>query len=286
MSEYQFYEFQALDRPLSAQEQDKIGALSSRVELTPASAIFTYNYGDFPGNPELVLARYYDAMLYTSNFGSRQLMFRFPDGFIQAADLTPFCLGRAVVVRTSGKNLVLSMRVDEEPSGEWVEGDGLLGPLLPLRQSLLENDFRALYLGWLKCAQTLHDMGEEVAQKREPPVPPNLSKLTPPLRALIDFLELDGDLVKSAARTSHIVPACGPVEYEKLLDQLPEVQRREFLQRLLRGEPNLTRQLQQHLLKFRPAAPAGKAPAALPRRTIGALLKELDDTGHSDDDTI
>ena len=213
-------------------------------------------------------------------------MFRFPGGFIQAADLKPFCLEHAVVVRISGKNLVLSMRVDEEPSGEWVEGNGLLGPLLTVRQSLLESDFRALYLGWLKCAQALHDMGEEVAQKLEPPVPPNLSKLTPPLRALIDFLELDDDLVKLAARTSHTAPTRRPAEYEKLLNQLPEVQRREFLQRLLRGEPNLTHLLQQHLLKSHPAAPAGKALAALPRRTIGALLKELDDTGYSDAETI
>jgi len=44
MSEYQYFEFQAVDRPLTIQEQEKISALSSRVQLTATSAIFTYKH--------------------------------------------------------------------------------------------------------------------------------------------------------------------------------------------------------------------------------------------------
>ena len=45
MSEYQYYEFQTIDRPLTAKEQAEIKELSSRVQLTPNRAIFLYNYG-------------------------------------------------------------------------------------------------------------------------------------------------------------------------------------------------------------------------------------------------
>lgn len=54
MSEYQYYEFQTLDRPLTESEQAFIKNLSSRVQLTPTQAVFTYSYGDFRGDPKKV----------------------------------------------------------------------------------------------------------------------------------------------------------------------------------------------------------------------------------------
>ena len=78
MSEYQYYEFQAIDRPLSEEEQRYIRSLSSRVTPTPTQAAFTYSFGDFRGDPLKVLERYYDALLYLANWGSKRLAFRFP----------------------------------------------------------------------------------------------------------------------------------------------------------------------------------------------------------------
>lgn len=280
MSEYQFYEFQAVDRPLTSQEQDKVGALSSRVEMTSTSAIFTYNYGDFPAEAEEILARYFDAMLYVTNFGSRQLMYRLPRTGVKAATLKPYCLEDAISVQTRGERLVVNIRVDDEPSGEWVEGEGMLAPLLPLRQSLLEGDCRPLYLAWLRCAQLLPYDNEESAPV-EPPVPPNLGKLTRPLRALADFLELEEDLVKVAAQASPSLPTPKPADYETLLRQIPAAERDQFLLRLARGEPNLAHQFQQRLLHFRPAPAHAKQPAPSPRRTIATLLEKVQArTGH------
>lgn len=85
MSEHQYYEFQTLDRPLTAKAQEEMLWLSSRVQLTSTSAAFVYNYGSFRGNPRDVLLQYFDAMLYTSNWGSHQLMFRFPANIIPDA---------------------------------------------------------------------------------------------------------------------------------------------------------------------------------------------------------
>jgi hypothetical protein len=78
MSEYQLYEFLALDRPLSAEDLAYVRTLSSRVQPTPSQATFTYAYGDFPGDPLKLLAKHYDMMLYLANWGTKQLAFRFP----------------------------------------------------------------------------------------------------------------------------------------------------------------------------------------------------------------
>ena len=51
-SEYQYYEFRAIDRPLTETQKSKISALSSRARVTSHTASFVYNYGDFKGNPE------------------------------------------------------------------------------------------------------------------------------------------------------------------------------------------------------------------------------------------
>ena len=78
MSEYQYYEFQSIDRPLMPEEQAAVAGLSSRTEPHPWRAIFTYSWGDFPANAKEIPAQYYDALLYLANWGSRELMFRFP----------------------------------------------------------------------------------------------------------------------------------------------------------------------------------------------------------------
>jgi hypothetical protein len=54
MSEYQYYEFQALDRPLTQKQISELRACSSRVRITPSSFINEYNWGDFKGNPEFL----------------------------------------------------------------------------------------------------------------------------------------------------------------------------------------------------------------------------------------
>jgi hypothetical protein len=51
MSEYQYYEFLAIDRPLGAEELAYVRTLSSRVQPTPTQATFTYSVGDFRGDP-------------------------------------------------------------------------------------------------------------------------------------------------------------------------------------------------------------------------------------------
>src|SRR3712207_5852362 len=93
MSEYQYYEFQAIDRPLTEEQQAYMRSLSSRVELTPTRAVFTYSYGDFRGNPLAVLEAHFDALLYLANWGSKRLAFRFPRAAIDLQPLMPYYFG-------------------------------------------------------------------------------------------------------------------------------------------------------------------------------------------------
>ena len=91
MSEYQYYEFQAIDRPLTEEEQQAVARLSSRVEPHPRQAVFVYHWSSFPGDPAKILAQYYDAMLYMANWGSRQLMFRFPKAVLDLDGVRAYC---------------------------------------------------------------------------------------------------------------------------------------------------------------------------------------------------
>jgi hypothetical protein len=76
MSEYQYYEFLAVDRPLTVAEQAEVRELSTRARITSTSFTNEYHWGDFRGDPRALMRRYYDAHLYLANWGTHQIMLR------------------------------------------------------------------------------------------------------------------------------------------------------------------------------------------------------------------
>ena len=64
MSEYQYYEWQTVDRLLTEEEQEAVGRLSSHIEVSSSQAVVTYAWGDFKHDPRNVLVRFFDAHLY------------------------------------------------------------------------------------------------------------------------------------------------------------------------------------------------------------------------------
>ncbi len=66
MSEYQYYEFRAIDRPLTKREMGELRALSTRAAITSTSFVNTYEWGDFKGDPDALMTRYFDAFVYGS----------------------------------------------------------------------------------------------------------------------------------------------------------------------------------------------------------------------------
>ncbi len=270
MSEYQYYEFQALDYPLTHEAQAEMHRLSSRVNLTATSASFVYNYGDFRGDPYRVLAEHFDAMLYITNWGTRQLMFRFPTQAIPDDVMKAYQYADNLEWSTEGESIILNIEFRrEEPDDEWIEEAGLLAGMVQVRDDLLRRDYRALYLAWLMIASYQLDFLEDAEALTEPPVPPNLQALSPALRNFIDFFAIDADLVAAAAQTS---PKAGKssARLSAYLDQLPEVEQRSFLERLLKGEPHLDIALAKRLHEL---SGAGKAAlAAGERRTARQLV--------------
>ena len=51
MSEYQYYEFQAIDRPLDKAAQEALRSISSRARITATSFTNHYEWGDLKGDP-------------------------------------------------------------------------------------------------------------------------------------------------------------------------------------------------------------------------------------------
>lgn len=270
MSEYQYYEFQAIDRPLTKKEQDEIRKLSSRVQLTPNQAIFLYHYGDFRGNSEKVLTEYFDMMFYIANWGTWQLIFRFPKAIVNPNWFQPYELEDTITVSTASKYVILDIHITEEEGIRgWVEGEGWLPRLLPLRDELLHGDLRLLYLVWLRTAPYLAENTLE-DDPVEPPIPPNLDNLSDPLQAFVELVELDRDLVAAAAQASDRQKPIAEPPLENWLEELSAAEKQEFLLKLVRRELHVDLQLINRLKELAGAA------QSMPRSNLGhRRLSEL-----------
>src|SRR5512135_909561 len=149
MSEYQYYEFRAIDRPLNQKEVDQLRALSTRAEITPTSFTNTYHWGDFKGDPDVLMDRYFDAFVYVANWGTHRLMFRIPRRFLDAEAASTYCDGETLSLQAKKEHIVLEFSSSDEEGDEWTEGEHWMSSLISLRAELMRGDSRALYLGWL-----------------------------------------------------------------------------------------------------------------------------------------
>jgi len=234
MSEYQYYEFQAIDRPLTEQEMRELRAYSTRATITPTRFVNHYEWGNFKGNTAIWMEKYFDAFLYLANWGQHELMFRLPRRLLDLAAAKQYCRGETATARGKGDFVILELSSDDEGGGDWDDdGSGWLSSLMPLRADLASGDYRMLYLAWLLCVQA----GELDDGTPEPPVPPGLGALTAPLKAFAEFLRLDQDLIAAAAAGS-------PAEGETVSDAdvagwataLPESEKTAWLLRLASGQ--------------------------------------------------
>jgi hypothetical protein len=275
MSEYQYYEFQAIDRPLSDRQMEELRALSSRAEITRTSFVNTYNYGDFRGDPHKLMVKYFDAFLYVANWGTHRLMLRVPRGLLDVRAAGQYEVEGAVGIDETADHVIVELTsAPEDGGGEWEEGEGLLSALLPLRDALLEGDLRPLYLGWLSGVQWLdEEYDAEAFDEPEPPVPPGLGRLTRPLRDLAEFLRIDDDLLRvAAAASAPATAAAGLAEAELAawLGKLPAAEKDALLLSLFDDKaPNPRWEI---LRRFREArAPLAPGAETGPRRTVREL---------------
>jgi hypothetical protein len=198
MSEYQYYEFQAIDRPLSAKEMSVLRSYSTRARITPTSFVNHYEWGSFKGDEDAWMEKYFDAFVYLANWGTHVLKLRLSSRLLDPAMAGKYCGGNSAFIHEKAGKVILTFVSEDEEGGEWEEGEGQLSSMISVRTELARGDLRALYLGWLLRAQARELDDEDV----EPPVPPGLGQLSASLESLASFLRIDDDLLHVAAETS------------------------------------------------------------------------------------
>jgi hypothetical protein len=195
VSEYQFYEFQTVDRRLTERETQALRRLSSRAIITPVSFTNVYVWGDFRGSPRKLMEQFFDAFLYVANWGTRCLSFRFSEQTVDLTILKRYCRGENAKVRSKGRSIIIDLTSEDEEGDSGEEGEGRLSSLLALRADVTAGDLRPLYLCWLMSVSAggLND------DEKEPPCPAGLRQLKAAHESLIDFMRIDRDLVAVAA---------------------------------------------------------------------------------------
>jgi FtsZ-interacting cell division protein YlmF len=277
MSEYQYYEFQAIDRPLTEKEMCELRAYSTRARITPTSFINDYSWGNFKGNEDVWMEKYFDAFLYVANWGTRVLKLRLPSRLLDLETAHLYCPQRQAFAREKSGKVILTFMSDTEGGGEWVEAEGWLSSLISVRAELARSDKRSLYLGWLLCAQSSELDDEDV----EPPVPPGLGRLSASLQSLAEFLRIDEDLIDVAAQTSRpIMDVRGKQkEIRKWVNNLQADEKDDVLTRVICGEDvSPATELLRRFVKEYDQENQGAAEEPR-RRTAGELLQSAEELG-------
>ena len=267
MSEYQYYDFKAIDRTLTRAEMTALRSISTRAVITSTSFTNHYEWGDLKADPLRLLAEYFDAFVYVTNWGTRELCFRLPQESVDSKQLKAMLPGKPAYVRSSGQFVIVAFESEAELDDDWDDGTGWMGSLISLRADLLRGDFRCLYLGWLSCAENEEFSGDAL----EPPVPAGLRELSAPLDSLIEFLGIDEDLIEVAASASEPLKA-GPSgkELATWIRSLPEKEKDGLLvDALLKPDERWRIEL---LHRFHQEIISPSDSGAIKRRTVGDLL--------------
>jgi hypothetical protein len=248
MSEYQYYEFRAVDRPLSRTEQQELREVSTRARITATSFVNHYEWGEFRGNPDRFMERYFDLFLYLANWGSRRFSMRLPTRSLDAAELERFFAdNESAGFRIKGDHLIVDVERYELDTDWDDDGEGWLDNLGTLRDAVRDGDLRVLYLIWLMTVEI-----EEAPDEAIEPLP-GIAPLTPALEAFADFFCIDADLVRAAAQTGSAPPAREPSRsaVAAAINGLGEREKADLLLRVYDGDPHVRSELRR---RCRPGA--------------------------------
>ena len=255
MSEYQRYEFMAVDRPLTAGQLEEVEDLSSHIEASATHAVIEYNWGDFKYDPIKVLREYFDGFLYWANWGSPRLAFRFPHGILPPNLIEDYDFDDFVTFTKNKDYDILDIHFAEmEAPDEWINYE--LSPLIGLREELMEGDLRGLYIAWLAAQDFIagyEDYEEDEEDEEEEggeedyeigiPVPPGFDRLTAAQQALAELLRVPEELLAAVARHSEGAAPSNEDDLVGWLKLLSAERRDDYLLRLARSEPGLGRKL-------------------------------------------
>jgi hypothetical protein len=272
MSEYQYYEFQAIDRPLGEADREALRALSSRARITATSFTNHYEWGDFRGDPKKLMDRYFDLHLYLANWGARRLMIRLPKRLVDVSRLDSFLRDvEWVEVSEKGDNLIFDICRDEvEPDTyDWDDGSGWLAALAPLRTDVLSGDLRLFYLLWLAAIEE-----EGIDDGAIEPLS-GVGPLTGALEAFAEFFAVDPDLMAAATERTCDAGSGGICRdaARAALVAMPEREKTELLLRLVEGDPHVAAELKSRV-RMSGAQPSAGLRSAGDLRARAAAIRE------------
>ncbi|MDE0114947.1 MAG: hypothetical protein OXN84_22045 [Albidovulum sp.] len=262
ISEYQYYEFQSIDRGLSQDEIDGLENFSSRAEISESKFSVEYSYGDFRGNPRKLMEKYFDIGLYYASWGTTQLLLRFPKQAIQPGEIDPFLKEIDwVTIWEHGDNIIVDIdpyREHFESYRYWDEEGGQLDAMVPLRTAAMAGDLRVFYLVWLKAIEC-----ELLTDEHVEPIP-GLAPLGGALEECAHFFENDGRLVRAAAQQQPYEDLPSDEIVASRIAEIPEARKNVLLERLIKGDKGVAAELRRAIAPKR-------INQSLRRRTVGEL---------------
>jgi hypothetical protein len=99
MSEYQHYEFVAIDEPLTPKQIMELRARYSRASITLTSFVTNYQWGNLKGDPVDWMRRYFDAYVYVANWSTCFLYLRVPKSAFDVKTLQVFKTKTVLLVK-------------------------------------------------------------------------------------------------------------------------------------------------------------------------------------------
>ena len=235
MSEYQYYYFEAIDKPLTARQQEELRAISSRAEVDARRFVNEYNYGDLRGNQLELMKKYFDAHIYYACWATRVLMFKVPAKCVDVKLAKKYCTEHTFEIVENGADLIFCFNIWIECGDGWWQKNNEMQHLIALRDDILGDDYRCLYLAWLAKR---HDSNSFEDDGEPPPVPVGLRHLTEPLKMFAEFMFLeDTDLEEAAKLSDDDAPKPPtPQELKDWIAALPEKVKHDALLSLLEGK--------------------------------------------------
>lgn len=276
MSEYQYYEFLAIDRPLTSEEMSALRALSTRAHITPVSFTNVYNWGNFGGDPEKLMQRYFDAHVYVANWMTAIFMVRVPIEALAKETADAMAVRYALDFKATQTHWIITWSLEESENYDrfgMEDGSGWMARLAPVRDELLRGDIRSLYIGWL--AALTGEMMDDDAM--EPVSLIGLGGLTAAQQALAEFLDVDPDLLAGAGMGSP-APQDREIlqkEIDKWIDALPRDEVKSVLKQLVEGKgQQAERSMRSRFAAWRHSLQTGKTEA--PRRMVTQLRQNAE----------
>jgi hypothetical protein len=276
MSEYQYYEFLAIDRLLTEDEMAELRELSTRAAITPVSFTNEYNWGDFKGDPGKLMQRYFDAHVYVANWMTAIFMVRLPMEALTRETAEAVAVPYLLDIKATRTHWIIKWSLEESENYDrfgMEDGRGWMARLAPVRDELLRGDLRSLYIGWLPAAA-----GEMMDDdETEPLSVSGLGNPTAAQQALAEFLEVDPDLLagagmgRPAAQETEVTQR----EMDKWIDALPGEEVNSILKQLLAGKgQQAERAIRNRFASWRRGLQDDSTEG--PRRTVGELRQNAE----------